>query len=138
MNTAAANYDKSSDPSILEVRASSAVAGRSGPIWPRVVRWAGTALVCAWAVFWTWFCFNVALSEGGRSWLYGGGVILVSLIIAAATVHRPRIGGALAVGAGVFSFWLFPGAAAALLMGCPPVVGGVLAAAGSWMGRGRG
>ncbi|MBX3405276.1 MAG: hypothetical protein KF869_00825 [Phycisphaeraceae bacterium] len=138
MNTAAANFDNASDASPPRDRVPSAAARRSGPIWPRAVRWSGTAVVCAWAAFWTWFCFNVAMSEGGQSWLYGGGVILVSLGIAAATVRWPRIGGALAVGAGVFSFWFFPGADAALLMACPPIIGGMLAAAGAWMGRGRG
>lgn len=138
MNTLAANFDNPSDASMPPARVPVVGSRRSGPIWPRAARWSGTAVVCAWAAFWTWFCFNVAMSEGGQSWLYGGGVILVSLGIAAATVRWPRIGGALAVGAGVFSFWFFPGAQAALLMGCPPIIGGALAAAGAWVARGRG
>lgn len=118
--------------------AASAPLARPVPTGPRIIRWSGTALICAWAGFWTWFCFNVAASEGGQSWLYGGGVIVVSLAIAAATLRWPRIGGALAIAAGLFSFWFFPGAQAALLMGLPPIVGGALAAAGAWVMRNRG
>ena len=110
------------------------VALARGPIWPRAVRWTGTGLVCAWAAFWTWFCANVAISEGGQSWLYGGGVIVASLAIAAMTLRWPRVGGALAISAGVFSIWFFPGAQAAMLMALPPIVGGVLAVMGGWMG----
>jgi len=109
-----------------------------GPIWPRTIRWTGTGLICAWAAFWTWFAFNVAASEGGQSWLYGGGVIVASLAIATAAIRWPRLGGALAIGAGLFSLWFFPGAQAALLMASPPIVGGVVAAIGGWMVRRRG
>ncbi len=117
---------------------ASVPESRPVPIGPRIVRWSGTAVICAWAAFWTWFCFNVAASEGGQSWLYGGGVIVVSLAIAGAILRWPRIGGALAIAAGLFSFWFFPGAQAALLMGLPPIIGGGLAAAGAWALRNRG
>lgn len=120
----------------------SAAARRSGtrvapgpgtaPWWPRAARWTGTVIIAAWAVFWTWFAGSVAVSEGGRSWLFGGGLIAVSLAIAAVTIFRPRVGGVLAIGAGLFSLWFFAGAWALLLLATPPIVGGVLASLGGW------
>lgn len=108
------------------------------PMGPRIVRWTGTALIGAWAAFWIWFAASVAMFEGGQSWLYGGGIVLGCLAIAITVIRFPRIGGALAIAAGLFIAWFFSGAQAILLFACPPIVGGLLTLAGGWLSHGRG
>lgn len=116
----------------------SAATGAAAPIGPRIARWSGTGLICAWAAFWIWFAGSVAISEGGQSWLYGGGVVLGCLVVAISAIGWPRIGGALGIAAGVFIAWFFRGADALLLFACPPIIGGLLAATGGWAMRRRG
>lgn len=106
---------------------------RPAPTGPRIVRRSGTALIGAWAAFWSWFAASVAISEGGQSWLYGGGIVLGCLTVALATVLWPRVGGALAIAAGLFIAWFFHGAQAILLFATPPIIGGTLAVVGGWM-----
>jgi hypothetical protein len=115
--------------------ASSAPHARPRPTGPTIVRWTGTALIGAWAAFWMWFAASVAVSEGGQSWLYGGGIVLGCLVVALAAIRWPRVGGALAIAAGLFIAWFFNGAQAILLFACPPIVGGLLAVLGGWIVR---
>lgn len=111
---------------------------RPVPMGPRIVRWSGTALIGAWAAFWSWFAASVAISEGGQSWLYGGGIVLGCLVVALAAVLWPRVGGVLAIVAGLFIAGFFRGADAILLFATPPIIGGALALAGGWLAHRRG
>lgn len=124
--------------SAATIPAPSAPLARSMPTGPRIVRWSGTVLICSWAAFWMWFAGSVAISEGGQSWLYGGGVVLGCLAIAITVLRFPRIGGAVAIAAGLFIAWFFNGAQAILLFACPPIIGGLLTLGGGWLARNRG
>lgn len=95
----------------------------------RAVRPAAQILVTAWAAFWTWFCASVALSEGGQSYLYGGGIIAIAWAVTALAWWKPRCGGIALIAAGIFAAWFFQGAQAWLLMAAPPAVAGVVLAA---------
>jgi len=109
---------------------SSAPLARQRPTGPTIVRWTGTVLIGAWASFWTWFAASVAVSEGGQSWLYGGGLCVIALGLVGVVIRWPRAGGVAAVLLGAASMLLLTYPNVWMMMGLPLVVGGVLAAVG--------
>jgi hypothetical protein len=92
----------------------------------RVVRATALVLVTAWAAFWTWFCAGVAISEGGQSYLYGGGIIAIAWGVTALAWWRPVWGGLMLMATGVVAAWVFQGASAWMLMAAPPEVAGMM------------
>ena len=96
------------------------------------IRTVGQIVVTAWAAFWTWFCASVAISEGGQSYLYAGGIIAIAWAVTALAWWRPRWGGIALFAAGIFAAWFFQGAQAWMLMAAPPAVAGLLLLASQW------
>jgi hypothetical protein len=90
------------------------------------LRLTGRILATAWAAFWTWFCVNVAVAEGGHSIFYAGAIVGGAWAMAALAWCKPRLGGAALMIAGLTALWLFPGAWAVLLMASPPIAAGAM------------
>ncbi len=103
---------------------------KRGPGMPRLLRWGGTTVIGAWATFWSWFAASVAIGEGGQSWLYAGGLIVIALGLVAAVARWPRAAGIAAAALGAASIPVLTHPGMWMLMGLPLVVGGVLAAWG--------
>jgi hypothetical protein len=97
----------------------------------RPIRLTAQILSSAWAAFWTWFCASVAVSEGGRSYLYAGVIIAIAWSLTALAWWRPRFGGFALLCTGLLSAWIFPGGWAWLLMAAPPVLAGIAVMASS-------
>jgi hypothetical protein len=98
----------------------------------RAIGLAARIFITAWAAFWTWFCASVAFSEGGQSYLYGGGVIAIACAVTALAWWRPLWGGIALIATGIFAAWFFQGAQAWLLMAAPPLVAGLMLLVGQW------
>jgi len=82
--------------------------------------------ILAWAGFWTWFVVLDGLTDakslGSVTYLIML-AILAGLWIPTAVAWRRPLAGAICMAlAGAFALWFFPGAAAWMLLGAPPLV----------------